>query len=405
MRGNAATASHLVSVLPWTIAVAREAVFILREDLYKQVWTTAIQKLAKQYGLSDVGLSKTCRTHRIPTPPRGHWAKLAAGKRTTKPGLPKLLSDESHLRTISIPRFVEDEGGHGITARFLRLEDAERGRPSHGVRLSPLLSKSLKSLPTDAARGSYAPHDPPLWVSRESLDPVLMMLQGIADGAQERGWALNAGQRQTRGHDTWDHMWGRWSPTYEQVGYCELVISRTVLPLKVAELVEGRDRTGHRSYFGPSGRLRVRLGFNGHNGCSRTWRERITDGPHEMLQGFWLDALAVARRLRIHRLGEAVAKRDQARVARRAKAEQLARELDARRIKVLRQNGVRWVRSKRHAGFVEEVVKRAEAHGLADRPEFVEWLAWYHERIAIPEDVADMFLGTLLPAPGESDEA
>lgn len=43
-------------------------------------------KLSKELGISDVGLAKACRRNGIPVPPRGHWAKLAAGK--ASPQLP-----------------------------------------------------------------------------------------------------------------------------------------------------------------------------------------------------------------------------------------------------------------------------------------------------------------------------
>ena len=47
-----------------------------RQELYDLVWTTPLGKLAKRYGLSDVGLRKICVKHDIPTPPLGYWAKL-----------------------------------------------------------------------------------------------------------------------------------------------------------------------------------------------------------------------------------------------------------------------------------------------------------------------------------------
>ena len=37
-------------------------------------------KLAKQYGISDVGLAKVCRKLAIPVPGRGYWAKKEAGQ-------------------------------------------------------------------------------------------------------------------------------------------------------------------------------------------------------------------------------------------------------------------------------------------------------------------------------------
>ncbi|MEZ6235171.1 MAG: hypothetical protein R3B68_13365 [Phycisphaerales bacterium] len=54
----------------------------------EQVWSTPMQTLAAGNGLSDVGLAKVCRKHNVPTPPRGHWAKLAHGKPVERPSLP-----------------------------------------------------------------------------------------------------------------------------------------------------------------------------------------------------------------------------------------------------------------------------------------------------------------------------
>lgn len=55
-----------------------------RQEHYDLVWTTPLVKLAKEFGLSDVGLRKTCVRHRVPTPPLGYWAKLNFGKAVKK---------------------------------------------------------------------------------------------------------------------------------------------------------------------------------------------------------------------------------------------------------------------------------------------------------------------------------
>jgi hypothetical protein len=51
-----------------------------REELYEKVWAHPIQKVAKEYGVSDVALAKACKRRGIPLPGRGYWAKKAAGK-------------------------------------------------------------------------------------------------------------------------------------------------------------------------------------------------------------------------------------------------------------------------------------------------------------------------------------
>ena len=65
-----------------------------RRELYEQVWSTPMIKLAKQYGLSDRGLAKICKKHNIPCPPRGYWAKLQAGKKVKKIPLPPTESTD-----------------------------------------------------------------------------------------------------------------------------------------------------------------------------------------------------------------------------------------------------------------------------------------------------------------------
>jgi hypothetical protein len=48
------------------------------------------EKVAAQYGVSGVAISKVCRCLGIPKPPRGYWAKKAAGHLTTpRPKLPQ----------------------------------------------------------------------------------------------------------------------------------------------------------------------------------------------------------------------------------------------------------------------------------------------------------------------------
>jgi hypothetical protein len=59
-----------------------------RQELYDLVWSEPMKTLAARFNLSDVGLAKACKKANIPRPPRGYWAKLAAGKRVSKTPLP-----------------------------------------------------------------------------------------------------------------------------------------------------------------------------------------------------------------------------------------------------------------------------------------------------------------------------
>jgi hypothetical protein len=76
---------------------------LTREALFERVWTEPVDKLARSWGLSGPGLSKACRRLRIPLPPRGYWAKLAAGRRPRRPALPALEPGEAEEIVIPLP--------------------------------------------------------------------------------------------------------------------------------------------------------------------------------------------------------------------------------------------------------------------------------------------------------------
>ncbi|MFM0705633.1 hypothetical protein [Paraburkholderia sediminicola] len=60
-----------------------------RQQLYELVWSGPMTTLAKTLAISGVGLAKACRRGDIPVPPRGYWARLAAGQRVVRTPLPR----------------------------------------------------------------------------------------------------------------------------------------------------------------------------------------------------------------------------------------------------------------------------------------------------------------------------
>ncbi len=61
---------------------------LTREQLFELVWSSPVSKVASTLELSDVGLAKHCKREGIPLPPRGYWAKHAAGRAPARPSLP-----------------------------------------------------------------------------------------------------------------------------------------------------------------------------------------------------------------------------------------------------------------------------------------------------------------------------
>jgi len=63
---------------------------ISREDPYEEVWSQPMSILAKNHGISDVGLAKICKRFKIPLPRRGYWQRKRHGKTGFRVPLPTL---------------------------------------------------------------------------------------------------------------------------------------------------------------------------------------------------------------------------------------------------------------------------------------------------------------------------
>lgn len=88
-----------------------------RQALYDLVWATPVRTLAQRFGISDVGLRKTCQRAGIPLPPAGCWAKVAAGKKVTQH---PLLDRSPGMRDTVTPG-----GGRHDNYSYRRWSDAE----------------------------------------------------------------------------------------------------------------------------------------------------------------------------------------------------------------------------------------------------------------------------------------
>jgi hypothetical protein len=55
---------------------SEKQIILSRAEQHQRVWSTPMRTLAKEFGLSDVGLAKVCAKHQIPRPEQGHWVRV-----------------------------------------------------------------------------------------------------------------------------------------------------------------------------------------------------------------------------------------------------------------------------------------------------------------------------------------
>lgn len=73
---------------------------ISASELYDLIWSRPMRDVAAEFGISDVGLAKTCARHGIPSPPRGYWARKQAGQDVVQQPLPRPAEAEAQSITI-----------------------------------------------------------------------------------------------------------------------------------------------------------------------------------------------------------------------------------------------------------------------------------------------------------------
>lgn len=88
------------------------------QQLFEMVWERPVLIIAKEIGVSDVGLSKACRKAGITLPTRGHWAKPVS-KRPRRPKPPASTTP--------------------VTFHILNVEKAARLRPENVIKDSKIL--------------------------------------------------------------------------------------------------------------------------------------------------------------------------------------------------------------------------------------------------------------------------
>jgi hypothetical protein len=88
------------SVVPHAVK-APGARVLTRKMIYSQVWSKAVDTVAKEFGISGSMLARICTKLRVPRPPRGYWARPEQWRKKRKPPLPKWESREADYWAIN----------------------------------------------------------------------------------------------------------------------------------------------------------------------------------------------------------------------------------------------------------------------------------------------------------------
>jgi hypothetical protein len=363
-----------------------DAKTLTREELYDHVWSTPMRTLAKTFGLSDVGLAKTCKRMKVPYPGRGYWAKKAAGKGVKKPPLPALPPNISGVpREVRFaPARTNVQEPPPTPAPVLEQEDYE-SHPDNRITVRetlrsphPLIQHARRVLSAstgtaDEIVGSWREQHVDIRVSRGMLNRALRVMDALIKAFERRGWKVWVGTNDDR--KTYVGVLGRQVP----FGLREKIKKVENPPPKAVRLRSGEWYTPYQSKYRdtPSDKLALVLRNRWSDSVDESWEDSPDLPVEDQLNDFVVAVVA-----RAHYDLEWDRRRDEAERARAAEQqrrfeEAQRREVEAARGRELERQAENWMKSRQIKTFLAAVKESAsEASEIDLYTPLGEWLSW-----------------------------
>lgn len=272
---------------------------VSREQLYEEVWSEPILRLAKSYGLSDVGLAKLCKRHGIPRPPRGYWAKLQAGQKPRRTPLPPqdgstiviCPPDEGDLKKSGLAEEVE-ELTHSETKEVPKVVVASNLRGAHSLVISA--RDELEQAKRGESGILEVPETPTLdiAVSRDQIRRALLICDALLKALDARGYTVAAGPKVMIFDES------------VSFGIKEALATKREQPDE--HDLSGHYEFGHsrfRNRTVPTGKLTLFIYEADHywaSGCRKQWRDGKKQRLEDVLNRVVAGLIDVAARKREH---------------------------------------------------------------------------------------------------------
>lgn len=377
--------------------MAMDPITLTREELYDRVWTEAMALLGPKLGLSDVGLKKTCARMRIPTPPRGYWARVAAGKKVRRTPLPKLPESASaSMRSASFFRRTEPQVPQPPRTGPVADQEDFEGRPENRLVVPeilehpcPLVAKTIvalrKAKPDESGRlATRGAQTLDVSVTLGTADRAMRILDTLIKGLNSRSYGVSLSKP---------------APASSQYGPPSTPSPKTVVRIgqddiafRVTEQVTRSQRPPTRRDGGwepkeydytPTGNLSLEI-----IDVSARARAKWSDGKRQRLEEMLGDIIvgfvetAEALREQRDRWAEAAGQRELEEAQRKEKERQA--HFESERVRALDGFMRRLRKARAVRDYVETMRAAALKYGHSEHPELNAWLSWaekYAERL------------------------
>lgn len=358
---------------------------LTRGQLYDQVWSTPMVKLAERFGLSDRGLAKLCERHKIPVPGRGYWRRKETGQPMKRHQLPP--ADARLAAIVITPTPFSDDPEHPEVAKQIAYEeDHPITIPERLNRPHQLVARTRDHLQpcrpdTDGTLRSRAA---PLRVrvSPDQVSRALRMSDSLLKACEERGFAVTVPDEHHPDAKLRVHGEELAVRLEEHSRRTEHVLT----PKEQEERRQGHGWSIPRYDYEPTGVLTFTVDEYAE-GLRHRWSDRKNRRLESCLNEILVALVRIAVTvLRPRRLEIARAHQRRLREERRYEREQA-------RLAALKQNLEAWRRNQDLRAFltaVEEAARKRSGKITKDTP-LDRWLRWAHD-LADRTDPLDGFV-------------
>ena len=342
-----------------------------------------MQTLAKKYGISDVGLAKTCRKLFIPLPGRGYWARKEAGQEVERLALPPLKQNIVLQKPTPrpVPPKLSDFAEPEEIAQVEKLEQTgadallKRGSLSH-----PLIVQAR-----GAFKHAQVSEGKILWtrepcldirVSKESLDRAFRIMAAIIAAIEERSFtvAVETRRQEKQEIQTVAKVHGqviRFGLT-EKIDRVEIAA-----PPKGGLLERVLTYGGKPVTLEPSGRLSIEVWTEwGYN--RRNWRDGKTQRLEDLLPQVVAGFMRLALTDRADERKKAAEEREKQRIAEERANLEKSIKTEQSKVNALRNAAARWLRAEQIRSFISAAREAAVKSGQSIEPgsPFGDWVIW-----------------------------
>jgi hypothetical protein len=380
-----------------------------REELFDLVWSIPLREVAKDLGLSDVGLAKRCRKNGIPLPPQGYWLRSSSrANNPRKPVLQALIKGQSpqfQFRPLTEEAASATDSARAATTERLAKANIDGSVSSEILKnLLQNIKRAINRKSLDERKIMRGSGDPP-WAIRTSpaqADRALQVLRSVYARIHALGYTLSAVER----HDSMisfsiDEA-EYWLWTEEHASKHERELNQKELREKAERAARGWNYyVQDRWVYTPNGKLVMKLAKNGFEYPLRQWSDTARQNLEDRLDEIVIDTVALAAK---SRADEQQAARERAAkeaimLTERQKLQKTAHEA------LKRRSLFREARHWSHAREISQYIDAIEAMALSSLPQFPDddaresWLSWARQAVAETDPISNESAAKVPPLP------